>query len=443
MLPMKIRSLSTAPNLAAVAAVIALTASTACAQVVVTPRHKDGIYKIGETVVWEVKSDKLAQVPYTLKRDGLTKLQEGTLDLSKGPAQVETSLDAPGAVLLEIKTGPGKGGRTLAGAMVAPEKIQPSMPRPDDFDAFWAAKIKELDKIPINPQAEAADPGKSKADYFKVTLDNIGGTHIYGQLAKPKGEGKFPAMLLLQYAGIYELPPGNVLSRAQQGWLALNIEPHDIPFDRPKAYYEQLKGSLGNYSTRGNDDREKSYFLRMYLGCYRAVEYLSQRPDWDGKTLVVLGDSMGGQQTLCTAGLNPKVTAMLALVPASCDMTGPKIGRAAGFPDWAREAIRTKNDKIYETGRYFDPVNFASKIKCPALVGMGLIDETCPPTGVWATINQISGPKEPIVLINSAHQDANGSQAGYRTRREEWLRALVKGEPAPVSPLAVKIQPDR
>jgi cephalosporin-C deacetylase-like acetyl esterase len=39
----------------------------------------------------------------------------------------------------------------------------------------------------------------------------------------------------------------------------------------------------------------------MYLGDYRAVEYLASLPDWDGKTLVVMGTSMGGQQSLCVA----------------------------------------------------------------------------------------------------------------------------------------------
>jgi cephalosporin-C deacetylase len=418
--------------LASVLAILTQTASTASAQVVVTPAHKDGVYKVGETIAWEVKGENLGQVSYTIKSNGLTKIKSGTVDLSKGPALIETLLDEPGAVLLELNAAPGKKGRTLAGAVVEPGKIQPSTSRPDDFDAFWAAKIADLEKIPVNAQVEEADAGKSNAQYFKVKMDNIGGTHIYGQLARPKAEGKYPALLQLQWAGIYGLPTSYVLGRGQQGWLAFNIEPHDIPFDQPKDYYQKLSPTLGNYFMRGNDDREKSYFLRMYLSCYRAVEYLTKRPDWDGKTIVVMGTSMGGQQTLAASGLHPKVTAMMALVPSSCDVTGPKIGRAAGFPDWANQAIRAKNDKIYETGRYFDPVNFASKIKCPALVAMGLIDETCPPTGVLAAVNQIPGPRESLILVNSAHQDSGGSQAPFHKRSEDWLKALLKEGKAPV-----------
>jgi cephalosporin-C deacetylase-like acetyl esterase len=37
-------------------------------------------------------------------------------------------------------------------AIVAPEQIKPSSPRPDDFDIFWQSKIEELAKVPANPQ---------------------------------------------------------------------------------------------------------------------------------------------------------------------------------------------------------------------------------------------------------------------------------------------------
>ena len=60
-----------------------------------------------------------------------------------------------------------------------------------------------------------------------------------------------------------------------------------------------------NYQAVGNTDRETSYFLNMYLRDSRALDYLLTRPDWDGKTIVLTGGSMGGQQSLALAGLRP------------------------------------------------------------------------------------------------------------------------------------------
>jgi cephalosporin-C deacetylase-like acetyl esterase len=420
-----------------------LLAAHACLaqQIALNPLKKTGIYNIGEQVSWQVEvrgqnAGSVTQANYTLKRNGLAIYREGTLDLTSGKARIETSLDEPGAVFLEIRTGGQGGGRILAGALVSPGKLKPSLPRPTDYRAFWNAKIKQLNQIPAHPQLEPGDSGKPTVDYFTVRMDNINGTHVYGQLAKPKKAGKFPALLILQWAGIYPLERSWVVDRADQGWLALNIEPHDLPGHQPRPFYVDAQRTLGTYYTQGNTNRDKSYFLRMYLSCYRAAEYLTQRPDWDGKTLVVMGTSMGGQQAIVTAALYPKVTAMLACVPSSCDMAGPRHGRAAGFPDWEKEATRQQNDKILEVGGYFDPVNFASRVRCPALVALGLFDETCPPTGVYSVCNQIKRKKEVVVMVNSGHQNQNNGQAPYNTRSEEWLAALVKGKSLPPSSIS-------
>ena len=64
----------------------------------------------------------------------------------------------------------------------------------------------------------------------------------------------------------------------RKGWLALNIEPHDVLPDQPQAYYDALPDALKHYESIGNNDRDKSYFLRMYLADYRAVDYIASRP---------------------------------------------------------------------------------------------------------------------------------------------------------------------
>ncbi len=379
-----------------VVCLVYLTAVAAAQQIVVTPKNVSGVYELGQTVEWRVEvkgAVPTTQASYVLKKGGLTVMKQGTLDLAAGPAVLQATLEEPGTVLAEIRTKVGEKDLSVAaGAVVAPEKIKPSAPPPEDFDAFWKSKLEELSAVPANAKLEAGESGKASVDYFKVQMDNIRGTHIYGQLAKPKKDGKFPALLVVQWAGVYGLPKANVVNRAEAGWLALNIMAHDLPSDETEDFYKKAAATtLKDYTGIGSDDRDKSYFLRMYLACYRAADYLAQREDWDGKTLVVMGTSQGGQQAFITAAIYPKITAMMANVPGGCDVTGPAVGRAAGFPYWADQAKWKKNDKIVETGRYYDVVNFAPRIKCPALVSMGLIDVTCPPAGVLAACNQLQG----------------------------------------------------
>lgn len=54
---------------------------------------------------------------------------------------------------------------------------------------------------------------------------------------------------------------GWVGDRAAEGWLALNINAHDLPIDEsPQFYTAQNAGPLKDYPAIGNDDRETSYF---------------------------------------------------------------------------------------------------------------------------------------------------------------------------------------
>ncbi|HLJ53592.1 MAG TPA: acetylxylan esterase [Chthonomonadaceae bacterium] len=413
--------------------------------IVVNADHPDGIYQSGEsvhwTVVWKGPGDPPASFDYTLKKGGLTEIGKGTGTFAPNAPTIDAKFDAPGTLLLDVRARPTSDARPIrgnGGAIASARKIEPSAKKPADFDAFWAAKLQELASVPAEPKLEPWDAGKPGVSYWKITMNNIRGTHIQGQVARPAEGARFPALLIVQWAGVYPLQKGWVTDRAKEGWLALNIEAHDIPIEQPPAYYADLNaGALKNYPAIGNEDRETSYFLRMYLSCYRAAQYLSERPDWDGKTLVVMGGSQGGLQTLLTAAIHPKITAALAEVPAGCDMLGPDVGRAPGWPMWYWGVQGKDAKRVREASRYYDIVNFTSRIKCPVLVGAGLIDETCPPAGVLAAFNQIRAPKEIVLFPHGGHQDEHGSHALYTQRCwGAWMPALRQGKPAPVEPSA-------
>jgi cephalosporin-C deacetylase len=191
---------------------------------------------------------------------------------------------------------------------------------------------------------------------------------------------------------------------------------------------------LQNYPTIGNDDRDTSYFLRMYLADYRALEYLKTRPDWNGKTLLVMGTSMGGQQSLMLAGLHPDdITAVTVDVPSGSDMLGPAAGRLASYPSWYWNTAGKDAAKVHEASRYFDVTNFVSHIKCPVLAGIGMIDETSPPTSVMTSMNQILSPKEIILMPGVPHQEMRNSHAHYYQRAAAWRAALLKDDQPPVN----------
>ena len=415
-----------------------LLASLSRAQeLTVAPDNATGIYQPGQAIHWKVQvtGADVSEAAYTVKRGGLTEVTKGQVALASGQGQIAAQLDEPGWLLVDvsIKPTPDKKLTALGGALVSPEKIKPALPRPDDFDAFWEAKLQDLAAVPANPKLAPADSGKGHVEYFKITLDNIRGSQIHGQLARPKQGEKLPAMLIVQWAGVYPLPKTWVTERAAQGWLVLNINAHDLPIDEPQPFYnQQSAGPLKDYPAIGNDSRETSYFLRMYLSCYRAAQYLTERADWNGQTLVVTGGSQGGLQSLVTAGLHPKISAVLACVPAGCDLNGPVAGRLPGWPMWYWKTQGKDEAQVRRAAGYYDVVNFASRVKCPVLIGAGLIDTVCPPPGVWAAFNQLQGPKEIVVLPFGEHGEKKGSHGPYYARFNAWNQVLAQGQAAPV-----------
>jgi len=398
------------------------------------PYHSSGIYDVGDTVGWIVTPGPAAPAyayKWTIRRNNAVVLKEGKLDLSSGKDRIEITADQPEMIYVAIEPYAGGeavpafvGGNTgrdnglyAVGAAVAPTKIGLSTPRPDDFDTFWDAKLAAQAKVPINPVLTPVQTDVPGVEMSMFVLDALG-SKAHGYVARPNREGRFPALIQLQYAGVYALNARADALRAAEGWLLLNVDSHDkLPSD-PSG------GVSRNYQAIGNTDREKSYFLNMYLRDSRALDYLLTRSDWDGKTIVLTGGSMGGQQSLALAGLRPdKITAVLVCVPAGADTNGDLHGRKAGYPNWP-----PANPDAMKTALYFDTVNFASRIKAPVLAGMGFIDTISPPAGIWTALNQIPGPKEPLPLIESEHDNLTpekGRACPARTR--EILDLLVRG----------------
>jgi len=427
-------------------------------QLTFTPYHANGIYELGETVGWTVAPGPVPPTyayKWTIRRNNAVVLKEGKLDLSSGRDKIEIAGDQPEMIYVAVEPyadlAPGTpvagssgasaavsepssganqegapkphfvGGNTgrnnglyAVGAAIAPTKIGLSTPRPDDFDAFWQSKLTEQAKIPINPVLQPVQTDVPGVELNTFALDALG-SKTHGYVAKPAKEGEFPALMQLQYAGVYALNAHADAQAAAQGWLVINVDSHD------KSPSDASGGIPRSYQTIGNTDREKSYFLSMYLRDSRALDYLLTRPDWDGKTIVVTGGSMGGQQSFALAGLRPeKISAVLVCVPAGADTNGDLHGRKAGYPNWPSD-----NPDAMKTALYFDTVNFASRIKAPVFAGMGFIDTISPPAGVWTAINQIAGPKEVLPMIESEHDNLTPEEGRACSARSKDVRDVV------------------
>lgn len=397
----------------------------------VKPFAETGTYRTGQEVGWTIapgfEYDSKVNYTYEVKLDNNVLVSSGPVDLSSGTATVKLKAERPGMMFMRIS--PAIGRFTTFGAAIEPENLKPVVPKPQDFDDFWKRKITQLRAI---PEKLVVTPGIATTDTIDDStfqMDHVNSTKVYGQMAKPKTGKKLPAIVLFQWASPpYPLHPSWVTGLASQGWLAVNVEPHDVLPREPQSYYDKLPQALKNYGSIGMESRETSYFVEMYLRGVRTIDMVRKMPDWDGKTLVVMGTSMGGQQAIVAAGLNPSVTHLIANEPAGCDLNAGLHGRQNGYPFFP-----VNNQAVMEAARYVDAINFASAIRAKALISMGFVDDATPPTGIYTAFNLIKGEKEAAPMRDSPHNNlaTPEQQLPFNSRAQAWLGALVKGEAIP------------
>jgi cephalosporin-C deacetylase-like acetyl esterase len=148
-----------------------------------------------------------------------------------------------------------------------------------------------------------------------------------------------------------------------------------------------------------------------------AVDYLVTRPEWDGKNILVQGNSQGGGLGLALAALDPRVTALAIAHPALSDMAAyAEKGRTGGYPHFSlKYEDITLTPEVIRTLQYYDAVNFARLVKCPTYMTWGYNDNVCPPTTSYAVWNTLTCEKECYITPINEHWTSDETR--YRQMR--------------------------
>jgi cephalosporin-C deacetylase-like acetyl esterase len=398
-----------------IAAVIATplgAAEPACRIEVVTDRE-DALYEIGEQarfLITVTRGDEPVSggtVSYTVD-DFVAEYRppndfpQGELELNGRPLAVTATSPTPGFLRCRVSFQP-EGGKPLsavAGAGFSPEKIEPSLPVPDDFDRFWADQKRQLAEVPMEAKLTPVEQSDAEIDCFDVEVACLGEAPVSGYLAVPKRAAakSLPAILWVHGAGVRSSVLANAVKGAKAGAISMDINAHGSPNGKPAEFYRELAaGRLKNYRHDGRESRETVYFRGMFLRLVRAIDFLTARPEWDGKIVAVVGHSQGGGQALAAGGLDPRVTMIASGVPAICDHSGRAAGRINGWPKIVPTQPDGKPDPtILRACRYVDAVNFASRCRADAIISVGFIDAVCPPSTCYAAYNSLLGEKQVI-----------------------------------------------
>lgn len=336
----------------------------------------------------------------------------------------EGSYDETCHIMVEVKQTEELSRRI--GFVVAPEGFRTGYEEPADMKAWWDKQKKQLERMPMNVKSKALEvPEYFGGKYVcnDVEVDCLGPKPMRAYFAKPIGAKKksLPIIILCRAAGVSgswcRCNVNECVGNAAlgNGALSLDLNAHGMLNGQDDAYYTELENNeLLNYWNKGVNSREDYYFHGMYLRVLRAVQFMTKQPEWDGKHIIVIGESQGGGQTAAVAGLDTRVSTIVLNVPALIDLGGAEAERLSGWPQPIENHADESNlDSVLP---YFDAGLMLKWSKADIFCEIGLTDTTCPAPAVWSGLNNAQGKKTINCVPYRDHSWPSGNL------REEWER---------------------
>lgn len=410
----------------AVLAAITTVAFAADPAIEVIQDREDGLYQCGEQATFSLRlldaegNPQEATLSYSLTLDGAEQYDAGEVQVGEEAGTVAGSLDRPGVLRCTAwATVDEKRVYGFGGAAFDPEQIEPTVEVPEDFDEYWAAQKALLAEIPMDAQLEERDAPEGVSALYKFSLANINDERVYGWLALPEGDGPAPGLIAFQAAGVSGIGSSVATSWAQQGFVSMHMIHHNFDVEVSAEELATLSEQLHGYQHFGRESRDTYYFRKVFLGCVRAIDLLTAQERWDGEHLVATGSSQGGGLSISIAGLDGRITAIAANVPALCDHTGLQENRPPGWPRLI--PADDPHGVVAQVAPYFDAVNFARRFDGETWMAVGLVDRTCPAMTVYSAYNVLPEPKKMLVFPQMGH----AVPREYSTDRIPWIKAQV------------------
>jgi cephalosporin-C deacetylase len=304
---------------------------------------------------------------------------------------------------------------------------------PPGLDAWWAARI-------AGARAAARPAGVTRYQpraygplpVFDVEFSGAGGDRIRGWYLRPPGAGdnRLPVVVTFAgYGGGRGLPVDHsLLPAAGFAVLVMDIRGQGGRWTVGATGDPAANAQGPEYSavmTRGIANPGDYYFTRLYVDAARAVETAMELDGVDPDRVAVSGGSQGGALALAASALLAgKVAVCHADVPFLCDircavtLTGKMpYGEVATFLAQHSDLVPTALDTL----RYVDCALLARRITADCLLSVGLMDDVCPPSTVFAAYNEITAPKDLAVFPFGVH----GVPRPHLERQLGHLRELL------------------
>ncbi|MCX7923537.1 MAG: acetylxylan esterase [Clostridia bacterium] len=292
------------------------------------------------------------------------------------------------------------------------KKYKPDLTQKADFEAFWRETLEESSRQPLNSELIPHSYPVSQIKAFNIYYDGFRGSRINGWYLLPNGADKDHKVPIIIYYHGYTKNKGYIVDYLKwliQGYavLAVDVRGQGGKTADPAVY---SRGGIAGWMTKGILDKYQYYYRNVFVDCVRAIDFACEREEIDTEKIGIYGFSQGGGITLAVAALDKRPKFAIPIEPYLCNFRrGGEVyqeGPYGEISDYFRildPEMQTEED-VFDTLSYFDGMNMASRIKCPVLMAVGLVDKTCPPSTVFAAYNHLECEKQIKIYHHHDHE---------------------------------------
>jgi cephalosporin-C deacetylase len=294
---------------------------------------------------------------------------------------------------------------------------QGTNPRPADFDEFWDKSLAELAEVDPQPELIPAEFQTSFAECFDLFYTGMGGARIHAKLLRPKNV-KEPHPAVLMFHG-YSGSAGDwfdKLGYVAQGYTVAAMD------CRGQGGLSEDMGGVTGWTLRGhivrglNDEPEKLLFRHIFLDTKQLARVVMEMPEVDPERVGATGGSQGGGLTLACIGLEPRIKLAAPVFPFLSDyrrIWQKELAKQAymELDEYFRrfDPLHEKEDEIFTKLGYIDVQFLAPRIQAEVLMGVGLMDDVCPPSTQFAAYNKINSKKSLRIYPDFRHESLPGN----------------------------------
>lgn len=388
---------------------------------------------------------------YTDANKNLTTIQFVRNVPAKGSADIvvttEENLD-PGFYKITGKVGR----KTFLAAVpfgVDPYQISSIPDMENDFDDFWQDAYDQLKAVDMKPGFVPTSKDGTYLVEMNSIPDGLEGSPmvIRGYYVEPLQDGKaHPA--IVHYYGYDDWPGIGLLScpsgRSEFAHLYLSTRGQRLNARSASQREDGIAEDFANpydkqWFTVNFGDKDSYYYRGAYMDCVQGIRFLALCEDEkvkgkiDMENIFVEGMSQGGAFSYAAAALSTEypVRALAAAVAFMGDFPDYFViaaNEGGGFPSMAqscKKQLGWDDAQMYSFLSYFDTKNLATRVSCPIMACIGLMDRICPAHTNIAPYNNALTPMDSKQMTFYPGMD-HATPPGWDTDTRSFFKNKMK-----------------